>query len=86
MSVQILAIVKDTGHFDYPVLAAAVEKELARLLHPGTGDSGSAAATFRGAPSAVTSGGDSALMTNGSSGGSGDPVPTIASVSGVSAG
>jgi hypothetical protein len=41
MSVQILVIVKDAGHFDYSVLTATVEKEMARLLHNGTGDSGS---------------------------------------------
>ena len=41
MSVLILAIVKDADHLDCSVLAATVEKEMARLLHNGTGDSGS---------------------------------------------
>lgn len=42
MAVQILPIVKEASHFDYSVLTAAVEKEMARLLHSGAGDSGSA--------------------------------------------
>jgi hypothetical protein len=28
--------VKNAGHFDYAVFAAAIEKKMARLLHPCT--------------------------------------------------
>ena len=39
---QIAAIVKDASHFDYAVVTAAIEKKMARLLHPCAAHSGPA--------------------------------------------
>jgi hypothetical protein len=33
MTSQVAAIVKDASHLDYAILAAAIEKEMSRLLH-----------------------------------------------------
>ena len=42
MALEVAVIVKDTGHFNYPVSPAAIEKKMARFLDPWTAQSGSA--------------------------------------------
>jgi hypothetical protein len=34
MALEVAAIVKNAGHLDHAVVAAAIEKKMARLLHP----------------------------------------------------
>jgi hypothetical protein len=42
MAFEVAAIVEDTGHFNNAVFAAAIEKEMSRILHPWTAHAGSA--------------------------------------------
>jgi hypothetical protein len=42
MTLEIAVIVKDAGHLNYPVLTAAIEKEMSRFFHLSTAHSSSA--------------------------------------------